>query len=92
MTETSPLASVGGMKAAVQSLPLEEQLKVVEKAGRPHILVDMRIIDDHGKPVPHDGKTSGSLQVRGAMVLKKYYKVSKAKPAMRFCILPLQLH
>ena len=75
MTETSPLAAVGGMKAAVRSMPQEEQWKVAEKAGRPHVLVDMRIVDDSGEIVPHDGKTSGSLQVRGAMVLQTYYKV-----------------
>lgn len=76
MTETSPLATVGGLKTAIAGLPEDQQLKVAEKAGRPHILVDMRIVDDNGKQVVHDGRTSGKLQVRGHMVLKKYYRVS----------------
>lgn len=74
MTETSPLATVGGLKTAIAGLPEDQQLKVAEKAGRPHILVDMRIVDDNGKQVVHDGRTSGKLQVRGHMVLKKYYR------------------
>jgi len=31
-------------------------------------------LEDDGRVVPHDGKTSGSLQVRGPHVLKAYYK------------------
>ncbi len=76
MTETSPLATVGGLKTVVAALPEEQQVRVLQKAGRPHILVNMRIVDDEGKEVVHDAKTSGKLQVRGHMVLKKYYKVS----------------
>ena len=76
MTETSPLATVGGLKTAIAALPEDQQLRVIEKAGRPHILVGMRIVDDSGKTVGHDGTTSGKLQVRGHMVLKEYYKVS----------------
>ena len=32
---------------------------------RPHCLIDMRVIDDAGKTLPHDGKTVGNLQVLG---------------------------
>ena len=32
---------------------------------RPHCLIDMRVIDDAGKTLPHDGKTVGNLQVQG---------------------------
>ena len=85
MTETSPLATVGGMKAVVERMPLQERLKVVEKAGRPHILVDMRIVNDNGEETPHDGKSSGSLQVRGPMVLQSYYKVTSCNWPVTFC-------
>lgn len=88
MTETSPLATVGGLKAAIATMPEEQQLKVVEKAGRPHILVDMRIVDDNGKEVKHDAKTSGKLQVKGHMVLQKYYKVGDMLSAADSCPLP----
>lgn len=74
MTETSPIGTVGGLKPSLANLPEEEKLKVIEKAGRPHILVDLRAVLDDGRVCPHDGKTSGNLQVRGPHVVKAYYK------------------
>ena len=43
--------------------------------GRPPIFVDMRIVDDNGKVLPHDGKAYGDLQVRGPHVISRYYRV-----------------
>lgn len=80
MTETSPIGTVGALKAAVLEMPEDAQQRVVEKQGRPHILVDMRVVDDSGKALPHDGKSSGNLQVRGPHVLKEYYKVTPPPP------------
>ena len=34
------------------------------KQGRPHMFCDMRIVDDEGKVLQHDGKSVGHLQVR----------------------------
>ena len=45
------------------ALNWEQQLHLKAKQGRPHIFLDMRIIDDAGKELPHDGKTSGNLEV-----------------------------
>ena len=35
------------------------------KQGRPAFSVEMKITDDEGKDLPHDGKTFGRLKVRG---------------------------
>lgn len=43
--------------------------------GRPPIFVDMRIVDDNGKVLPHDGKAYGDLQVRGPHVISRYFRV-----------------
>lgn len=37
----------------------------------------MRIIDDEGKELPHDGKAYGELQVRGPHVIQRYYRVTR---------------
>ena len=37
--------------------------------------MDMRIVDDSGKVLPHDGKAYGDLQVRGPHVISRYYRV-----------------
>lgn len=76
MTETSPIGTVGRLKAAVLKLPKSEQRKMIEKQGRPHILTDMRIVNDDGKENPKDGKSAGTLQVRGPLIVKQYFRVS----------------
>jgi hypothetical protein len=45
------------------ALDWEQQLQLKAKQGRPHIFLDMRIVDDAGKELPQDGKTSGNLEV-----------------------------
>lgn len=32
--------------------------------GRPHVLCDLRLVDDEGRLLPHDGQAIGDLQVR----------------------------
>ena len=39
------------------------------KQGRAVFGVDMKIVDDDGKELPHDGKASGELLVRGPWVI-----------------------
>ncbi len=41
------------------------ELDICLQLCRPHCLIDMRVVDDQGKALPHDGKTVGNLQVRG---------------------------
>ena len=44
-------------------LTWEQQLDLKAKQGRPHMFLDMRIVNDEGKELPHDGKASGNLEV-----------------------------
>ena len=43
--------------------------------GRPHLFTDMRIVNDEGNEMPHDGKATGELEVRGPHVVKAYFRV-----------------
>ena len=43
------------------------------KQGRVLFGVDMRIVDDDGHALPHDGVRTGHLQVRGPWVCSAYY-------------------
>ncbi len=49
MTELCPLGTLGGLKGALQGASPEERLNAKVKQGRPHVLCDMRIVDDEGK-------------------------------------------
>ena len=43
----------------------------------------MKITDDDGNALPHDGKTFGRLKVRGPAIAKGYFKDEQRKRSMR---------
>ena len=74
MTETSPLGTAGSLTSPAQELSIERQLEQRLKQGRVPSGVDMRIVDEFGNPLAHDGSTPGLLQVRGHSVVNSYYR------------------
>jgi acyl-CoA synthetase (AMP-forming)/AMP-acid ligase II len=74
MTEMSPVGSVSSLKASQESLTQDQKLDAKLKQGRAPYTVEMKIIDDHGKELPRDGKTFGNLVVRGPAIAKGYFK------------------
>ncbi|MDO9280726.1 MAG: long-chain-fatty-acid--CoA ligase, partial [Pseudomonadota bacterium] len=78
MTETSPLGTANVMLPKHKGLPYEATLPIKSKQGRPIYGVDLRLVDDKGAPVPHDGVTSGHLHVRGPWVASAYFKQDPA--------------
>jgi len=77
MTEMSPIGTTGKMKAATSSLDRETQLKLKEKQGRTPYLVEMKTVDDEGRELPRDGKSSGHLLVKGPCVSSGYFKLDE---------------
>ena len=73
MTETSPVGTYNTPKASNAHFAGEAEMAVRVKQGRVPYGIDMRIIDDAGNALPHDGMRSGHLQVRGAWVCSAYY-------------------
>ncbi|WP_299800010.1 long-chain fatty acid--CoA ligase [uncultured Maribacter sp.] len=76
MTETSPLGTASRLQRKHVSLSYNEQIKVRAKQGIEFPGIEMRIIGDNGKVAPRDGKTMGELQVKGAWVIKSYFKTN----------------
>ena len=74
MTEMSPLGTFASFKPGMDTLSDEEQMKYKLKQGRAPFMVEMKIVDDSGKALPHDGKTFGNLVVRGPAISKSYFK------------------
>ncbi len=74
MTEMSPIGSLGVPSGETLSLSPEEWWTVKLKQGRPPFMVDMKITDDEGQALPHDGRTFGRLKVKGPAVARSYYK------------------
>jgi acyl-CoA synthetase (AMP-forming)/AMP-acid ligase II len=74
MTEMSPIGSLGVQSGRAAELPPDAWWTVKLKQGRPPFMVDMKITDDEGNTLPHDGRTFGRLKVKGPAVAKSYFK------------------
>ena len=74
MTEMSPLGTVCNLLPKHQGLPLEQRLDLQGKQGRAIFGVELKIIDDEGRSLPHDGVAFGHLLVRGPWVTAGYFK------------------
>jgi fatty-acyl-CoA synthase len=81
MTEMSPLGTTATLKAKHLGLDPDAQLKVKTKQGRPVFGVEMKVVDDAGRPQPHDGTSMGELLVRGPWIVSGYYEDAKASAA-----------
>jgi fatty-acyl-CoA synthase len=74
MTEVSPLGSISSPTGRTAALAADEQLRLKLKQGRPPLGVEMRVRNDAGEALPHDGATSGRLKVRGPFVVQEYFR------------------
>ena len=74
MTETSPIGTAGTRPLGWDAMSLDEKLDLVSKQGQIPFGVELRVLNDAGAVQPRDGVSSGSLQIRGPWVVKRYFK------------------
>ena len=58
----------------MKSLSYEQQVDIRLKQGTAVFGVGMKIVDDEGVELPHDGSTFGRLLVRGPWTVKRYFR------------------
>ncbi|HTN26778.1 MAG TPA: 3-(methylthio)propionyl-CoA ligase [Burkholderiales bacterium] len=80
MTEMSPLGTVCTFKEKHLHQTPEQRLALQNKQGRAIFGVDLRIVDESGNELPHDGKAFGDLQVRGPWIISSYFKGEGGDP------------
>jgi fatty-acyl-CoA synthase len=80
MTEMSPLGTLCTLKNKHLNLPAEAQMKLRLKQGRSIFGVDIKIVNDAGEALPHDGKTYGDLLVKGPWIIREYFKQEGPAP------------
>lgn len=71
MTETSPIGAI--CPPVHQENARGAGAKRPMKQGRPPFGIEMRLVDDAGTAVAHDGQTPGHLLVRGPWVASAYF-------------------
>ena len=78
MTETNPVASMAILKPGMKDWDFERQLDVLETAGLPVPGLEVKIVDENGDELPHDGVAFGELLIRGPWIAAEYYKDSRS--------------
>lgn len=74
MTETSPLATLGGIQNGLADLGHDAQYKYRIKQGVPLPFVEVRLVNDEGVVQPWDGVAQGDAELRGPWVTGAYHK------------------
>lgn len=72
MSETGPALTVSCLTSAPGSLPVEAEIERRCRTGAPIPLVDLRIVDDKGSPLPHDDHATGEIVVRAPWLTQCY--------------------
>ena len=71
MTETTHLSTSSFIP---RDLPRDAQIEKMRSQGKPVFGNEIRVVDDAGAPVPHDGQSTGHLQVRGHWIAGSYFR------------------
>ncbi len=74
MTELSPCGTTSTPKLKHRTADAETLRRLQTRQGRAIFGVNLRIVDDMGRPLPHDGVAFGNLQVKGPWVLSQYFR------------------
>lgn len=78
MTEMSPLGTQGNLPPSMDDWSMSDRLDRKQSQGRRVFGVDLKIVDDEGNRLPHDGKTPGHLYVRGNAITSGYFEDPEA--------------
>ncbi|MFJ3485936.1 long-chain fatty acid--CoA ligase [Pseudomonas sp. NPDC090202] len=73
MTELSPMGSYNRHQPWYDELLEAPRAQQLLKSGRALFGVEMRLVDEGGSVLPHNGQIAGALQVRGPWVRSGYF-------------------
>ncbi len=74
MSETCPVLTTANLKPNMLEWEIDEQVGIRCRTGLPLPNVYLEIIDPDGKPLPHDGTSTGEVVVRAPWLANGYLK------------------
>jgi len=77
LSETCPALTVTDLKGDMLDWDTDRKVNVLKRAGLPVPLVQMEIMDESGRKLPHDGKSIGEVVTRAPWLTEGYFKKPK---------------
>jgi acyl-CoA synthetase (AMP-forming)/AMP-acid ligase II len=74
MTETAPTTIMSFIKKHMVDWDRARLDEVMVKTGLPLPGLEVQVMDEDGRPVPHDDRTVGEILVRGPWVTEQYFR------------------
>jgi fatty-acyl-CoA synthase len=74
LSESCPVLTLSQLSTEELKLGTEEQADLRCRTGRPFALVNLKVVDEKGKEVPNDDKSSGEIVVRAPWLTQGYLK------------------
>ena len=78
MTEMSPVGTVGTLPPDLEKLSLKDRVDLKTSQGRRTYGVELKIVDEDGNRLPHDGEATGELFTRGNTIVSGYFNDEEA--------------
>jgi fatty-acyl-CoA synthase len=72
MSESGPILTIAQLREHELTGNPDEEVELRTRTGRPVPLVDLRVVDEAMRDVPHDGNTSGEIVVRAPWLTMGY--------------------
>jgi len=77
LSETCPMLTVADLKDDMLDWDTDRKVSVLKGTGLPAPLVQVEIMDESGRKLPHDGKSMGEIVARAPWLTEGYFKKPK---------------